>query len=277
MNQLLVTAITIAASVIGAIVGAIVQGILTKDKQDYVDKQLNFNEIHLQQSNIVNNITVNHHVHKKEKRISNGASSEDNGILYLFGILIVGAFLIWGYLKYKKVIIIGLLIAAMFLETMSLTAAYVNIKKGIRFDKKMQSVLLYNLVSVMLIPFLLYFSEYPIVGVGIDKNAIYEMMVREGIMSVIKNMNIFFFLLYQVIGLIIVIIYIAHTFLGELHIWSMINLYMQTKGEKIWNFFYSKTYTKCRNNLYYIMIGSLWLILSFLMISGFLISWIMKI
>lgn len=258
----------IASAILGALFGVIIPKLL-KDKKEvleiHIDRQLVFSQIHIEQKQYI----VNTVGHQKENSNSTNKSQSASGGEILFGSLIAAVMLVFGFLKYEKEISTVILCTFVFLETTFLTTAYVTVKKYY-VDKSIKIILLFNILATIGVPILLYFVKNPITGLVINKQEILRQVERTGIFSLLLDVDIFGVLLYQAIGVILLVGFLTFTMIGLMHVLSMINLTLSNRFGKMWSWIFRKTLGYCKSVKFYMFFCSFLLVLSFLFVSGVL-------
>lgn len=260
--------LAIVSAILGALFGVIIPKLL-KDKKEmpeiHVDKQLVFSQIHIEQKQYM----VNTVRYQKESSNSTNNSQSTSGGEIIIGYLIVALLLVFGFLKYEKQISTIILCTFVFLETTFLTTAYAAVKKYY-VDKSIKSILLFNILATMGVPILLYLVKYPIMGQVVNKQEILRQAEMSGIFSLLSDVDIFGFLLYQALGVIILVGFMTFTLIGLMHVLSMINLTLKKRFGKMWSWIFRKTLGFCQSVAFYMFFGSFLLVLSFLFVSGVL-------
>ena len=120
------------------------------------------------------------------------------------------------------------------------------------------------------VPILLYLVKYPIMGQVVNKQEILRQAEMSGIFSLLSDVDIFGFLLYQALGVIILVGFMTFTLIGLMHVLSMINLTLKKRFGKMWSWIFRKTLGFCQSVAFYMFFGSFLLVLSFLFVSGVL-------
>ncbi len=260
--------LAIVSAILGALFGVIIPKLL-KDKKEmpeiHVDKQLVFSQIHIEQKQYM----VNTVRYQKECSNSTNNSQSTSGGEIIIGYLIVALLLVFGFLKYEKQISTIILCTFVFLETTFLTTAYAAVKKYY-VDKSIKSILLFNILATMGVPILLYLVKYPMMGQVVNKQEILRQAEMSGIFSLLSDVDIFGFLLYQALGVIILVGFMTFTLIGLMHVLSMINLTLKKRFGKMWSWIFRKTLGFCQSVAFYMFFGSFLLVLSFLFVSGVL-------
>lgn len=267
--------LAVVSAILGALFGVLIPKLLKDEKKTtdiQVDKQLVFSQIHIEQKQYIINNSGNQCVNSKGTYKSE--SSYGTEIVVVF--LLVALFLIYWFLKYEKIICAVVLVLFVFLEVAFLVAEYI-ITRRYRIDKSIKYILLFNILSTICIPILVSFIKMPIMGPDFDKEAMLNKMQEEGIFTALFDVEVFGFLLYQAMGVIILIVFMIFTLVGMIHVLSMINLVLKNRFGKMWEWFYIKTMGLCKSVKFYISFGLLLLVLSFLCISGVLSALIIRL
>ena len=267
--------LAVVSAILGALFGVLSPKLLKDEKKTtdiQVDKQLVFSQIHIEQKQYIINNSGNQCVNSKGTYKSE--SSYGTEIVVVF--LLVALFLIYWFLKYEKIICAVVLVLFVFLEVAFLVAEYI-ITRRYRIDKSIKYILLFNILATICIPILVSFIKMPIMGPDFDKEAMLNKMQEEGIFTALFDVEVFGFLLYQAMGVIILIVFMIFTLVGMIHVLSMINLVLKNRFGKMWEWFYIKTMGLCKSVKFYISFGLLLLVLSFLCISGVLSALIIRL
>ena len=267
--------LAVVSAILGALFGVLIPKLLKDEKKTtdiQVDKQLVFSQIHIEQKQYIINNSGNQCVNSKGTYKSE--SSYGTEIVVVF--LLVALFLIYWFLKYEKIICAVVLVLFVFLEVAFLVAEYI-ITRRYRIDKSIKYILLFNILATICIPILVSFIKMPIMGPDFDKEAMLNKMQEEGIFTALFDVEVFGFLLYQAMGVIILIVFMIFTLVGMIHVLSMINLVLKNRFGKMWEWFYIKTIGLCKSVKFYISFGLLLLVLSFLCISGVLSALIIRL
>lgn len=267
--------LAVVSAILGALFGVLIPKLLKDEKKTtdiQVDKQLVFSQIHIEQKQYIINNSGNQCVNSKGTYKSE--SSYGTEIVVVF--LLVALFLIYWFLKYEKIICAVVLVLFVFLEVAFLVAEYI-ITRRYRIDKSIKYILLFNILATICIPILVSFIKMPIMGQDFDKEAMLNKMQEEGIFTALFDVEVFGFLLYQAMGVIILIVFMIFTLVGMIHVLSMINLVLKNRFGKMWEWFYIKTMGLCKSVKFYISFGLLLLVLSFLCISGVLSALIIRL
>lgn len=256
------------SAILGALFGVIIPKLL-KDKTEtseiYVDKQLVFSQIHIEQKQYTVN-TVG--CQRQNSNSTNKSQSTSGGEMFVGG-LVIAVLLVFGFLKYEKEIGTVILCTFVFLETAFLTTAYVIVKKYY-VEQSIKRILLFNIFAAIGVPILLYLEKNPITGLVVNKQELLYQAERNGIFSLLRDVDTFGFLLYQVIGVTIIVGFLSFTMIGLMHVLSIINLTLRNRFGEVWSWIFRKTLGFCKSVKSYIFFGSFLLVLSFLFVSGIL-------
>lgn len=264
--------IAVISAVLGAVLGVIIPKILDSDKKDSeirVDKQLIFTQIHIEQNQYIYNRSSTPKTGSYNSSNGQGLSGGEIVIAYL----ICSLFLIYGFLKFETQISNVILIMTVLLESTFLTTAYV-VSKKYYIDKSIRSILIFNIFATFCSPVLLYLMKNPLTNSFVNREVILNTISSDGVFSLLSDVNVYGFLLYQAIGVIILFGFMLFTLIGTIHIMSMVNLALENRLIKVWRWLYKKTLGFCNSVGFYIGFGILLLAVSFLFVSGILASFL---
>lgn len=267
--------LAVVSAILGALFGVIIPKLLKDKKEEpdiYVDRQIVFSQIHVEQKQYI----VNTIGYEKENGNNANKGQNTNGGEIIWGYLLVALMLVLGFLKYEKQISAVVLCLFVFLETTFLTTAYVMVKKYY-VDKQIKSILLFNVFATVGVPVLLYLLKNPMMGQVLNKQEILRQVEKSGIFSLLFEADIFAFLLYQALGVIIMVGFLTFTLIGLMHVLAMVNLTLKKRFSKMWGWIFRKTLGFCKSVVFYILFGSFLLVLSFLFVSGVLAMLISQI
>lgn len=262
--------LAIISAVLGAIFGVIIPKLLKSDKNDNtirVDKQLIFAQIHIEQNQYIYNKSAASKTVSHNSSNGQGMSGGEILVTYMIGSL----FLIYGFLRFESQISNVILIMTVLLESTFLTTSYVVTKKYY-IDKSIRSILIFNIFATFCSPVLLYLMKNPLTNSFVNKEIILSTISNDGVLSLLSDVSVYGFLLYQAIGVIILFGFMLFTLIGTVHILSMVNLALESRLTKIWRWMYKKTLGFCNSVGFYISFGILLLVMSFLFVSGILAS-----
>ena len=258
--------LAVVSAILGALFGALIPKLFKDEKKTteiQVDKQLVFSQIHIEQKQYIINNSRNQCANSKDTY----KSESSNGIEIVLVFLLVALFLVYWFLKYERYICAVVLVSFVFLEVAFLVAAYI-ITRRYGIDKSIKYILLFNILATICIPSLVSFIKMPIMGPDFNKEAMLNKVQEAGVFTILFDVEAFGFLLYQAMGVIILIVFMMFTLVGMIHVLSMVNLALKNRFSKMWQWFYIKTLGFCKTVKLYISFGSLLLVLSFLCVSG---------
>lgn len=264
--------IAIVSGLSGAIFGAIIPRLI-KDKNDTpqinIEKQLVFSKIQVDQKQYI----VDSRESQRKSNKSNNRKQNLSGGEIIFCYLLIAAVLVKFFLKYERQINLFTLCTFIFLETTFITTAAITLKKY-SIDKSIKHILLFNIVATICVPIILYFEQNPILGQMFNKKEILGKIETSGIFTLLFDSYTFAFLLYQIIGLVILMAFMTFTLFGLMHVLSMINLALKNRFSKMWSWIFRKTLVFCESFKLYMIIGISLLVLSVLFVSGILSTFI---
>ncbi|MDF2609016.1 MAG: hypothetical protein K0R92_490 [Lachnospiraceae bacterium] len=267
--QLIIATFTVVFTVI-------LEKLVTKNPPNEISKHITLNTIN-EQPNIFIHPTQ---VVVKEKTIYKEKNSSLNDIggfeMFIIGAVIL-SMVITGFMKFRVQIQIGIIGMALSLEIMVLIVAWFGIRKGLSFDNRIKSIMVFNILSVIMVPILVVLVEHPFIYKNVDKVAIVNNINQTGSFSVFEDMSITLFLTYQIAGLVLAVAYMLYVLRANLFLIASINLVLQSRLNKLWAIIYKKTYNNHKNSITYIVSGSVLLVLSFFMVSGILANIFEKI
>lgn len=268
--------IPILASIIGGIVGVVFQRLVYPNSDDNkINLTLlnNYNNIHFRQSKRIEEKVI----YKEKAQVSNNESPETDIFAQIVIIFITGLVLIWFYLKYEVIISYVIMISALFINLLSLSATIFVTKLNINIDKNFKFLLGWMIFLTISIPIQLYILKHPFFGY-VDKVKVFQIINSKGLLSLFSyfGLDTFWFLLYQIFGVIFLVIFILYLILGNLYIWAMINLAVNSKIKKLWKFLYGLTSRFIPSESRFIGISFLLLFSSFLLSSGIIAHFVIK-
>ncbi|MDD3140181.1 MAG: hypothetical protein PHX08_14565 [Lachnospiraceae bacterium] len=254
------------SALLGAVFGIIIPKIIGNNQVEgnvKVDKQLFFQQIHVEQNYNINNQVI----YTKKNSKNTGKSQEMSGSEMLFLYLLGSLFLIYAFLKFETQISMILLSMTVFLESTFITIFYF-VTKNYYIDKSLKTILRFNIFATFCSPLLLYLMKNPITNLTINKNYILNQINSEGVFSLLKDVDIYGFLLYQAFGVVFLFGFMFFTLIGTMHILAMVNLTLDNRLKNIWKRLYVITLNYCKSLYFYIGFGMFLLVLSFIFVSG---------
>ena len=177
--------IAIVSGLSGAIFGAIIPRLI-KDKNDTpqinIGEQLVFSKIQIDQKQYI----VDSRESQRKSNKSNNRKQNLSGGEIIFCYLLIAAVLVEFFLKYERQINLFTLCTFVFLEVAFMTIAFIILKKY-SIDKSIQHILMFNIVSTICVPIILYLEQNPILG---------KMLNKQEILNKVENSGIFTFFYY---------------------------------------------------------------------------------
>lgn len=196
----------------------------------------------------------------KEKIIyrDKGGVSEDSPdlVLWVMSILLIMAAV--NYVKYADFIYFIIIAMSLAIGLMAIGMGLFCIRKGMRFRRDLNIILISNMLALIIVPFLIWKTMV----------SLQERGVNENISSAFDNLSNIVFLVYQILGLACIIIYMLFVLVSNIYLVSLINLNLNSGLRKMWAFLNRKTYGIVAHIGKIIMIESIFLIISYLMVSG---------
>lgn len=107
--------------------------------------------------------------------------------------------------------------------------------------------MLFNIFATIGLPTLAYLEKNPIKGLIVNKQKLLHQVEKNGMFSLLWDMDTFGFLLYQAIGVIIMVGFLSFTVIGLMHVLSMINLTLRNRFGKVWSWIFRKTLRFCKS------------------------------
>lgn len=203
-------------------------------------------------------------VREKEVRVENRRDSEETGFP-LF--LLLGIIAVVGYIKYSNVIHSFIVIVSISIGVMAIGMGLFCMKKGMRFKKDLNFLLIFNAMALVTVPWISKLTVKASAEQGLNIKVL-KKQIELG--NVYASTDIFdmFFLLYQVIGLVAIMIYILSILISNIYLVSLINVNLNSKLRKMWYFFLRRTYRFVSKPIKVVMFESIFLLMSFLFVSG---------
>ncbi len=261
MNNLLSKLIQLVIStILGTIAGTIIPILMFGREQIVIDgKQLNFDQIHLQQSIIIRQ--------SREREMVVGQRCIENDDLGVFIYILGAMLLVYGFLNFQTNIKMTMAIAMLILEAIFWITAYLIIKNNM-IDKKIRGILLFNILSAIYIPVIIYLLENSVVVKNINVADILLKMQQQGAISILLEPEKFGFVLYQAIGVFTVFAYMVVVLLGTIHVLAMLNLALEGKGQRIFGWIYRKSYWIVKSFTWYLTCNIILLVISMIFVLG---------
>ena len=203
-------------------------------------------------------------IKEKEVRVEKQRDSEETGFP-LF--LLLGVIAVVGYIKYSNVIHSFIVIVSISIGVMAIGMGLFCMKKGMRFKKDLNALLIFNAMALVTVPWISKLTIKASEEQGLNIKVLKE---QTELGNVYASTDIFdmLFLLYQVIGLVAIMIYILSVLISNIYLVSLINVNLNSKLRKMWHFFLRRTYRFVSKPIGVVVFESIFLLMSFLFVSG---------
>lgn len=210
----------------------------------------------------------------KEKivyRDSGGASNNDSSFVVIMGLLLLGVTII-KYIEYTKLVHGSIIVMSLAIGIMAMGMAFYCIRKGMRFRKDLNVLLVHNIFALIAVPFLIFQTNKGSEKWGIDMEVLRQQVIQTGKLPIFEDSFDFFFLGYQILGLAFIVLYMLFVLISNIYLVALININLNSRLRKMWLFLNRKTYRIATNTKMTILISAVFLILSYLMVSGIILD-----
>lgn len=214
---------------------------------------------------IVNNVNNVSNVQQTNKASSSSQSNDTVAIALFIAMIATGFFI-----EYKREIQLGLLIATIAIELITIVTYYTGKRNDIYFDNNFKKVMGFNAVSVFMVPVLMWLIDKPFFFKGIEYSVLKQQMKNEGLISTLFNASAGTSVMYQMAGVILSGIFLIFIIVSELYIIAVINVVKGSKIQSFWMLVLRKTCGSTKNGTLHIVFGLFILIICFTMITGIL-------
>ena len=211
----------------------------------------------------------------KEKVVYVNQKNDGNADLFMWLMLLLGIAAVAGYIKYSNVVHSIIIIISIAVGIMALGTAFFCMKKGMRFNKQLNLVLIINTLALVIVPWLINLTTKASERQGIDI-AILKQEAKLGNMFGSADLFDILFLMYQIMGLASVIIYMLSILISNLYLVSLININLGSKWKKIWSMIHRKTYRLVSKPITIVIFEGVFLAVGYLFVSGVLWNLIIK-
>ena len=228
---------------------------------------------------VINNNVIEYHITEFNKVNTNsnnnntGNGETISGSLVLL-ILLLG---IVFYIEYSYAIFFVFLFLTFLIETMAISISLICKKRRIRFTPKYNLLKNFAVVATLFVPILIYISIVFARNKGIDVFLIKEQVNTEGFVILFKNIYSIGFLLYQVAGFLFLILFCLLLMMINLYLISLVKYNINQELKGIWKYVNRKYSKLCSVPPKTIVIVLVFLMGSFLMVSGIMIDAIISI
>lgn len=207
----------------------------------------------------------------KEKVVYvNQKKNDGNTDSYMWLIIILSIAAVAGYIKYSKIVHSTIIIISTAIGIMTLGMAFFCMKKGMKFKKELNLVLIINTLALVIVPYIINLTTKASEKQGIDIAKL-KQEAELGNMFGSADLYDILFLMYQILGLVCVIIYLLCILISNLYLISLININLNSKWNRMWSFIYAKTCRLVSKPITIIILEITFLIISYLLVSG--VAW----
>lgn len=204
----------------------------------------------------------------KEKVVYvNQKKKDDNTDWFMLLILFLGIVSVVGYIKYSKIIHSTIIITSTAIGIMALGMAFFCIKKGMKFEKELNLLLIINTLALVIVPWLINLTTKASEKQGIDITILKQKVELGNLFGSVDIYDILF-LMYQISGLVSGIIYMFYILISNLYIVSLININLDSKWSRMWLGLYKKTYRFVKKPITVVIREGVLLAISYLLVSG---------
>lgn len=203
---------------------------------------------------------------KKEK--VNNSNDSMVWIILLLGIAAVAC-----YIKYYMIIHSIFLIVSIATGIMAIGMALFCIKKGMRFKGQLNFVLIVNALSLIIVPWIISLTTNANVKQGIDIEVLKKQAESGNMFGSADSFDVLF-LLYQLLGLATLLVYVLLVFVSNIYLVSLINVNLNSKFKFIWTKLLQQSYRFMRNPILSIILECIFIVMSYLLISGTVWNWV---
>lgn len=207
----------------------------------------------------------------KEKVVYvNQKRNDGNTDSYMWLIIILSIAAVAGYIKYSRIVHSTIIIISTAIGIMTLGMAFFCMKKGMKFKKELNLVLIINTLALVIVPCIINLTTKASEKQGIDIAKL-KQEAELGNMFGSADLYDILFLMYQILGLVCAIIYLLCILISNLYLISLININLNSKLNRMWSFIYAKTYRLVSKPITIIVLEITFLIISYLLVSG--VAW----
>ena len=172
----------------------------------------------------------------KEKVVYvNQKKNDDNTDSYMWLIIILSIAAVAGYIKYSRIVHSTIIIISTAIGIMTLGMAFFCMKKGMKFKKELNLVLIINTLALVIVPYIINLTTKASEKQGIDIAKL-KQEAELGNMFGSADLYDILFLMYQILGLVCVIIYLLCILISNLYLISLININLNSKWNRMWEY-----------------------------------------
>lgn len=199
-------------------------------------------------------------------------TSDNDSSLVVFGGLVLLALAIVKYIEYTKLVHGVIIVMSLAIGIMAMGMAIYCIRKGMKFRKDLNILLVYNMLALIAVPFLIFQTNRGSEKWGIDMEVLRQQVIQTGKLPVFEDSFDLFFLGYQILGLVCIVFYMLFVLISNIYLVAIININLNSRLKKMWLFLIRKTYRIAMNTKMTIIISAVFLLFSYLMISGIILN-----
>jgi len=187
----------------------------------------------------------------------------------MFGISIFIAIILTSfYSNYRFQVQVGLVLAALIIESATLFTYHNSKKAKLIYGQNIKEILQFNLISIFSIPILIGIINTPLFMSKINLDLFNQSVVKKGIIMTLLNTDYFYYVLFQMGGMLLLVIFLLYIVLSDIYIIALTNIVIDRKGKCIWRFLFKKLYKKGENWKKHVKNGLILLVISILCVLG---------
>lgn len=218
-------------------------------------------------------VTIEHIERIEIVHTINDSSKKQTNSDGIWIVLIAIAVIIYPFVKYQKVIGLILILSSVILEIMTMYIVYIVLKRGWKFGRNIQSLIIYNMLATVAGIAIIVQMEHPIFFSGYSSAEIINCIEEQGIVRLFfEQYNTFLYITLQISAIVILCIFMFSLLLSNISIWAMIRIVVTGREKGFWNVVYNKVGKSCKKTNWYIKESICLLICSFIFMSGVLVK-----
>lgn len=213
-------------------------------------------------------------IEEKVVYVNHNKNSEDTDS-FMWLMFFLGMAAVAGYIKYSNIVHSTIIIISTAVGIMAMGMAFFCMKKGMRFKKDLNLLLIINTLALVIVPWLINLTTKASEKQGINISTLKQEADLGNMFGSAELFDILF-LLYQIIGLVSVIIYMISILISNFYLVSLININLGSKWSKIWSVILRKTYRLVSKSTTVVIFEGVFLFIGYLFVSGVLWNLIIK-
>lgn len=198
----------------------------------------------------------------------------DNGTVLLGGLVLI--FAVGVYVQYRWQILLGFIVISLLIELLTCTIYYKGKKNGISYDKNLQQIGIFNMVSVWVIPILICIINSPIYNSQINFDYLKQQIIINGPIQTYFTNPSGQYAMFQMVGLLFTGVFLLYIVWSDLYIIAVLNVAMEKKGKRFWKRLLKRTCGKSKEGSKHIKMGLFWIAISIIMTTG-IVSYILSL